>query len=188
MVIQSLLLRRSPPLLGKGRCSGHGGACGRPPKLSWPLAVVRSEVAWWSHPGPDPGDLGPDPGGPLESRRPKRTVYDHDHHPFPFQKRRTSQVTKIRTRMRPPSNVGNEQRPGAMRASEVFHKPRFLLVFSGLSRTAATMKTKRLQEKATKVESAMINFYVVRLHSETRVPQLAQPGVTPAEANTEARI
>ena len=48
----------------------------------WPLFVP--EVAWWSHLGPDPGDLGPDPGGPLESRRPKRGVYDHDHHPFHF--------------------------------------------------------------------------------------------------------
>ena len=46
----------------------------------WPLFVP--EVAWWSR--PVLGDLGPDPGGPLESRRPKRIVYDHDHHPFHF--------------------------------------------------------------------------------------------------------
>ena len=44
----------------------------------------------------------------------RKAVYDHDHHHFPFQKRRTSQVTKIRTKMRPPSNFGNEQRPGAI--------------------------------------------------------------------------
>ena len=48
----------------------------------WPLFVPK--VAWWSHPGLVLGDLGTDPGGPLESRRPKRIVYGHDLHPSHF--------------------------------------------------------------------------------------------------------
>ena len=56
MVIQSLLLRNSPPLLGEGR----GGDPGPDPGDPGPDP---------GDPGPGPGDPGPDPGDPGSERR-----------------------------------------------------------------------------------------------------------------------
>ena len=58
MVIQSLLLRNSPPLLGEGRGGDPGPDPGDPGPDPGDPGPGPGD------PGPDPGDPGPDPGDP----------------------------------------------------------------------------------------------------------------------------